>query len=209
MPTEFPGNSNKEKENRRQPAKPQKKVVKVVQGEVHRRKKPLGKRIKEFFFRGDSSVWSFVALDILLPATKDAISDAFKEGIDYAMWGGDSRPGRRDGRHRRDGRGHVRYDRYSSRHDEPRNMSRRDRASHNFDDIVLDSRVEAQHVIDRLFDLANQFEVATVADLYELVGVTANYTDDKWGWEDLRGAGVTRLSSGGYLLDLPRPEPLD
>ena len=87
-------------------------------------------------------------------------------------------------------------------------MSRRARASHDFDEIILASRVEAEEVIDRLFDLVSRYESATVADLYEMVGVTGNFTDDKWGWTNIRGAGVTRVRNG-FLLDLPRPEPLD
>ena len=87
-------------------------------------------------------------------------------------------------------------------------MSRQSRARHNFDEIVLDERVEAEEVIDRLFDLVSRYEAATVADLYELVGLSSTHTDNKWGWIDLTGAGVTRVR-GGYLLDLPEPESLD
>ena len=89
-----------------------------------------------------------------------------------------------------------------------RAMSRQARARHNFDEIVLDERAEAEEVIDRLFDLVSQYESATVADLYELVGLASSHTDHKWGWTDLHGAGVSRIR-GGYLLDLPEPEPLD
>jgi len=42
---------------------------------------------------------------------------------------------------------------------------------------------------------------------YELVGLDSTHTDHKWGWEELTGAGVSRIR-GGYLLDLPEPEPL-
>lgn len=72
----------------------------------------------------------------------------------------------------------------------------------------MPTRVEAEEVIDRMFDLVSQYEMVTVADLYDLVGLANNYTDEKWGWTDIRGAGVSRIK-GGYLLDLPRPEPLD
>jgi len=68
--------------------------------------------------------------------------------------------------------------------------------------------VEAEEVIDRMFDLVSRYEVVTVADLYELVGVSGEYTDAKWGWTDLRGAAAMRIRDG-YLLDLPRPIYLD
>ena len=86
-------------------------------------------------------------------------------------------------------------------------MSRQARARHDFDEIVLDSRVEAEAVIDRLFDLVSRYESATVADLYEIVGLSSTHIDHKWGWTDLRGAGVSRIRDG-YLLDLPEPHSL-
>lgn len=87
-------------------------------------------------------------------------------------------------------------------------MSRRGRSTHDFDEIILATRVEAEEVVDRLFDLVGRYESASVSDLYSLVGISGNFTDEKWGWTDLRGAGVERVRNG-YLLDLPRPEPLD
>jgi hypothetical protein len=109
------------------------------------------------------------------------------------------------------------YSRYSQsssgsgrrQEEQRRDISRHARTQHNFDEIILATRVEAQEVIDRMYDLIQQFEQVTVADLYELVGVNGNYTDENWGWTDLRGIGATRLSGGGgYLLDLPKPEQL-
>jgi hypothetical protein len=47
-----------------------------------------------------------------------------------------------------------------------------------------------------------------VADLYELTGLESNHTDMKWGWTQLRGAKAVRLRTGGFLLDLPEPQPL-
>ena len=193
----------------------EKKVERVIEGEVVRRKKPLGKRVKEFFIAGDAkSVWGYVVGDVLLPAAKDTIVDATSEYVQRMMFG--------ESRHRRPSssrgpNGYVSYNRYSpssrssagqDRLDQRREVSRRARASHNFDEIILETRGEAEEVIDRLFDLISRYEIATVEDLYELTGISGNYTDRKWGWTDIRGAGVSRVRSG-YLLDLPRPEPLD
>jgi len=211
MPDEFPGNSNKDKERPKQVRRePEKKIQKVARGRVQRRKKPFGRRLKETFFGGDGrGVWEYITGDVLIPSLKDTIADVVTLGIERMIFD-EVRPSGRRGR--RDPRGHVRYDRYSSgpgRREESRNISRRGRSSHNFDEIILDSRVEAEEVIDSMFELIQQFEEVTVADLYELVGISGNYTDQKWGWDDLTGAGATRLSGGGYLLDLPRPIPLD
>ena len=72
----------------------------------------------------------------------------------------------------------------------------------------METRVEAEEVLDRLFDWIERYEQVAVAELYEMVGISGNFTDQKWGWTDLRGATVSRVGRG-YLLNLPRPEPLD
>lgn len=211
---EFPSNSKHptKKEVKNEP----KKVEKVVTGEVVQRKKPLGKRFAETFVAGDDAktVWEYVVMDVLVPAAKDTLADAVSQGVERILFGEARSTSRRTG-----GRpnGYVSYqNRYSAaggRHpatrDEPRrDPSRRARASHEFAELVIQTRAEAEEVIDRLFDLTSKYETATVADLYELLGVTGQYTDDKWGWSDLRGAGVVRVT-GGYILDLPKPEPLN
>jgi hypothetical protein len=207
----YPSNSNKTKEEKVE-AEP-KKVEQITTGEVVRRKKPIYKRIQESFIGGDArSVWGFVVLDVLLPAAKDTLTDAVSQGMERLVFGEVRSTSRRAGGYRPSAT-YTNYQRFgpssSVRRDEPRpQISQRARASHDFDEIILATRVEAETVIDRIFDLVAKYEMATVADLYDLVGISGNYTDDKWGWTDIRGAGVTRVRNG-YLLDLPRPEPLN
>jgi hypothetical protein len=209
---EFPSNSRKVR-GPQNPEKPQ--VQQVVKGEAVRRKKPLGRRLKELIFGGadGGSVWEYVTQDVLVPAAKDTLVDVVREGIERMVFG--EATARRSRSRNRPGETFISYNRYSGggrreeSHDRHRTqMSRRGRARHDFDEIILPTRHEADEVIERLFDLISQYEIATVSDLYDLVGLQANYTDDKWGWTELPGAGVSRVRSG-YLLDLPRPIPLD
>lgn len=207
-PSEFPSNSEaskKKNENRN--------IERVTSSDAIRKKKSLGRQFKETFIAGDlKSSIRYVVFDILLPAARDTIWEAGSGGIEKLIFG--------EGRGRRRGgsiipqsgpTGYVSYNRYSmgGSHMSPsqRVMSRMARARHDFDEIVLESRTEAEEVIDRLFDLVSRYETATVSDLYELVGLSSSHTDNKWGWTDLRGAGVSRVRDG-YLLDLPDPIPL-
>lgn len=208
---EFPANNRANK-----PKEEEKKVIaKVVTGQVARRKKPLSARIREVFVGGDTkSVGSYILFDVIVPATKDVIADAVSQGVERLIFGEARSSSRRTGARPGRPNAHVSYNRYSSptpwdgnRREEPR-ISRRARASHDFDEIILATRGEAEEVIDRLFDLVSRYQQATVSDLYELVGITSNFADEKWGWTDIRGAGVTRVSNG-YLLDLTKPEALD
>lgn len=204
---EFPPNSIRS----RAPETPNdKKIERVTQSDPIRRKKTLGAKFKETFISGDQGVWSYVVSDVLIPAAKDAISDAVTEGIQRMLFG-DTIPSRR----RPSLRGpsnYVSYNRYSEAstpREEPRpTLSRRARASHDFDEIILATRIEAEEVLNNLYNLLEKYDSASVADLYELVGVNGQFTDDKWGWTDLRGSGISRIREG-YLLNLPKPVPLD
>jgi hypothetical protein len=203
---EYPPNSDKSKLGEYET----KKVERVTSSEPIRRKKSLGKSFRNTFFGGDMrGALQYVALDVLLPSAREMISEAGRAWIDKLVFG-DSRRGR--GVTRPSGpQGYVSYNRYAMggqpQEAPARTISRRARSMHDFDEIVLSSRREAEDVIDRLFDLVGQYGSATVSDLYELVGLPSTHTDNKWGWEDARGAGVTRVRNG-YLLDLPEPEPL-
>ena len=207
---QFPSNSKRPERSREEP----KNVGRVVQGEVVRRKTPIGRRMTQNFIGGDAqSVWGYMIGEVLVPAARDMISDALTGGIERAIFG--TSAGRhRSSSHGRGGR--TDYQGISSRgsrvvnpRDEPRReMSRRSRSTHNFDEIVLEQRVEAEEVLDRMDAWLDKYNFVSVAEFYELCGVSGNYTDQKYGWTDIRGASIHRVR-GGYLIKLPPPEPLD
>ena len=57
-------------------------------------------------------------------------------------------------------------------------------------------------------DLCETYGQVTVADLYDLVGISGSFTDNNYGWTDMREASVRRVRDG-YILSLPRPRQLD
>lgn len=205
---EYPPNSFSSK----QPPEPQeeKKIERVTKTEAIRRKKGLGRKFREVFFGGDAkSTGRFIIYSVLIPAAKDMIIEAGREGIEKLVRGDSYR---RRGSPRSGPAGYVSYNRMSMRdpreQDQPRPMSARARARHDFDEIVLGSRAEAEEVIERMFDIVSRYTTATVADLYDLVGIRSSHVDNKWGWSDMRGAGVVRVRDG-YLLELPDVQPME
>ena len=212
----HPGNSHKSKEEPQE----DKKIEKVVTGKVITRKPSLGKRFTGVFLDIDfKGVWSYVFLDVMIPAAKDMIVDAGSEALHRSFYG-DSRP-----RNKRPGVGgaggsYVSYNRYHSGTNrasnkpqsrdprEPRGMTNRGRANHSFEEIILESRGEAEDVIDRMYDILSRYDLVSVADFYEMVGIKASHTDRNWGWSSLQGSRAVRVP-GGYLIDLPRPSNLD
>lgn len=210
---EFPGNSKKSKAPEERP-----EVQRVTTSDVVRRKKPLGKRIGEAFSGDDAkSVGSYILMDVLIPATKDLIVDVVIQSVQRSLYGS-SRPSRGG---YSSTTGNVPYNRYSgsrttstgqgkppwAREEPRRGMSRQSKNNHNFDELVIGSRIEAESIIDSLRLLIEKYDVATVTDFYKCVGVTSDFTDNNWGWYDLSGAAVVRIPEG-YLVDLPGPEAL-
>jgi hypothetical protein len=202
---EYPSNSHKTKVKKEKPEK----LDKVVKGTVVTRKKSFGKRFMETFLgEGVGSVMSYIVHDVLIPAAKDTLEDLVKGSIEVLLRG-ESR-GYRSSRRGNGGRSYVSYSNCykSDRDDKYERQSVSLRARHNFDDIILETRGEAEEVLSQLVDLIEDYGMASVADLYELVGITGNFTDNKYGWTKLNDASVSRVRDG-YLIDLPRATPLD
>lgn len=212
MDPQFPSNSRRPtRAEQRVEKREERKVERVVQSDVVRRKTPAGRRLLRNLGGGDGhSIFGWMFGDVLIPAARDTIAEALTGGIERAIFG-DSGGGRRA---RRSGGpiGHTPYHRYAapsqSRNEPRREISRKARASHSFDEIIIPGRAEAEEVLDRLDDMCARFECASVADLYELCGISGNWADDKWGWTDVSHATTSRVK-GGYLLNLPQPEPID
>lgn len=200
------------KPNSKENSERQPRVERVVKNSAIQRKKSFGKRLAETFTGDDArSVGSYVIFDVMVPAAKGMISDMISEGIERLLFG-DSRSRSRS---TKSYSGYTSYNRYYSQKDAgrdspsyKRNISHRARAVHDFDEILIETRGEAEEVLDRLQDLIDNYEMATVADLYDLVGITGTYTDDKWGWVDIRTASVHQVRNG-YLLNLPKTISLD
>jgi hypothetical protein len=207
----FPSNSRKSREPQPEPVA-EKKILRVVEdgSKVVRRKKPLGSRFKELFLDIDVvTIVEDVIKDVLIPAAKDMFTDAVNQSMRRALYGGDDS---RNRGYRSYGSGPTNYTRYSSsppaRREEPRSMSRRARAAHDFDEIILGSRQEAEDVLGQMRDVLDRYETVSVGDLYGMVDIQGTSADERWGWLDLHNARVVRVN-GGYLLDLPKTEPLN
>jgi hypothetical protein len=210
---DLPSNSAKSREKTVAPRKDDRpKLVSVVEeGSATQRKTPVGKRFIQSFGGDDArSVGNFILMDIVVPTVKDMISNVVGQGIDRALFG---ESGRRQGSGRTQ---HTSYSRvsderrtsYSRAGDRDRDISRVSRSRFDFDDIVLPTRGEAEKVLDTMVEVWREYGSVRVADLYDLVGITSEYTDNNFGWVDMRNADVSRVRSG-YVLDLPKPVQLD
>jgi hypothetical protein len=198
---EYKGNSHRSKEEASTEVVPVKKVERVANAKT--RKKGEVRKLADAFIAEDiKSVKDYVIQDVLIPAAKKAIVEMFDSGINMLVYG-ESKPKNRS---RNDSR--VSYTKYYERERDYERGTRTRVRGYDYDDIILDTRREAEEVLDRMQDLIDTYGMVSVADLYDLVGINGSYTDNKYGWTRLRDADVQRVRDG-YLLKLPKALPFD
>ena len=197
---DYKPNSHKYKQQLKEQG--DKKVEKVVHGTVKTRKKSQVRKFTDVFISEDvSNVKSYILMDVLVPTIKKAISDIVKDGIDMLLGtGGPSS--------RTTNASKVSYRNYYDRRDNDRNPIRRTSSGYSYDDIVLETRGEAEEVITAMDGLMDTYGIVSVADLYDLVGKQCNYTDNKYGWTNIRNVEPIRVRDG-YMLKLPKAMPID
>lgn len=88
----------------------------------------------------------------------------------------------------------------------PRRQSNK-KVSYRVDDIILDSRETAENVLNASKEIINEYGFVTISDVYDLAGLNATYTEQKYGWVDLKEAKIIRVRSG-YKLVLPEIIPI-
>ena len=199
----YKPNSHKSREEQRREApETEKKVEKVVKGAVKTKKNEMRKFTDIFISEDAGNVKSYIIMDVLVPAIKKAISDVVRNGIDMILYG--------DANHSKSSSGasKVSYRSYYDGGRDHREPTARTRTGYSYDDIILDNRGEAEDVLSRMDELVATYGIVSVADLYDLVGITGNYTDNKYGWTDIRSARVERVRDG-YIIKLPKALPLN
>ena len=79
----------------------------------------------------------------------------------------------------------------------------------DYDDILFDTRGDAEAVLDAMNDIISQYGTVSVSDFYDLARVpNDNFTMNRYGWTNIGGATAVRVRDG-YILKLPRAIPLN
>lgn len=215
---DYAGNSNKAKEEAAKentPAVPEEKnLEKVVTGEVVVRKQGFGRKFKGLFFGEDfKNVCSYVYEEKIIPGIQNALFDAIVGGADRALWGRRKSPTT----HQHPGmRPRIQYNNPDRGRLDPRTMSARlpNQPPHRSqvnrreaNDIVLASRDDAKQVLDMMDNCINKYEVVSLADVYEILGLPKATVDQRWGWTNITSADIRQIRDG-YLLELPPMEEI-
>lgn len=200
MANEYQPNSHKYKKEQAELAenKP-KKAEKVVTGQVRIKKK---NKLTDVFISEDAkNVKSYALMEVLVPALKKAVVDIVTDGVNMIFYGEKGR--------RSSGIDRISYRQYSDPRNTPRVGPTRPNSVYDYDKITLESRSEAEAVLTGLDDMIETYGRATVADLYDLIGVSHNFTDNAYGWYNLSEARAVPALGGGFTLRLPKVTPIE
>jgi hypothetical protein len=199
----YKPNSHRSKAEQRSSNEERQKLEKVVSGTAKVKKKGATRKFTDVFISEDASnVKTYIISDVLVPAAKKLVSDIVRDGIEMLLYGSTGGSSKRSSR-----TPYVSYDRFSDRRDD-RRYSSEPRARFDYNDIVFETRGEAEIVRSQMDDVIDRYGFVTVADMYDLAGLTEPYTSNKYGWTNIRNAEPIRVRDG-YILKLPRPVPID
>lgn len=198
---DYKPNSHRFKEEQKQNSSEERIVNKVVKGQVKTKKKSeIGKIAGVFISEDVKNVKDYIVMDVLVPTIKKTIIGA----IDMILNGGNATYTGRSSTSK------VSYRKY---YDEPRESHRssesaRVRTRFDYDDIIFESRGEAEMALEEMHNVIERYGFVTVADLYDMADLTQPYTSNKYGWINIRNAEVVRVN-GGYIIKLPKAAPID
>ena len=199
----FRPNSDKSRKESETKVNPDKKIEKVISGDAKVRKKSGFEKLKDSLVSEDSkNVKSYIVTGVLIPSLKKAICDIITTGTQMIFYG--------ESRHSRNSSGgsKISYQKYyepEMGYKTPTRVS--STYGYEMKEIIVNSRGEAESVLDQIEDLMSRYEVVTVSDYYDLVGVSGQFTDNYYGWTDMNGMR-TRMVRTGWLIELPTPRQL-
>ena len=197
----LPDNSHKSR-NEKKEIQEEKRAEKVVHGKVKTRENNMRKLTDVFISEDVANVKNYILFDVVIPSVKKAIYDLIVGALDISLYGG-------RGGGKRPTADKVSYTDYNdvSRRDNRSYDRTRTNSGYSYDDIVLETRGEAEAVLSRMDEIMDEYNIVRVADLYDLVGVTGNFTDNNYGWTNIRNAKIVRVHDG-YKIDMPRALPI-
>ena len=201
---DYKPNSYKFKEKQKSLASSEdKKIEKVVKGTVRTKKRSgLTKITDQLVSEDANNVKSYILTDVFIPAVKKLVYDIITDGFSMILYGSTGA-----GKKKTIG-SNVSYRQFYDRRDDDRRTLSTSSSRFEYDDLIFDSRGEAEAVLNQMDVIIDTYGFVSVADLYDLADLSAPYTSNKYGWTNVSTADVARLRDGGYVIKLPKAMPI-
>lgn len=199
-------NSHKYKAEQKVKAAVEKKPVKkVVKGGVKVRKKSPARKFTDIFISDDvTNVKSYILMDVVVPTVKKLIFDTIRDGAEMLIYGEAKRGNSGKKPYHSN---YISYDRFSDRDYRPSSSYKQKETYISPFEYEFDSRTDAENVLIELKNMLHEYGMVSIADLTEMLQITGEYTDNRYGWTNLDNARISRTRDG-YILDLPKARPI-
>lgn len=77
------------------------------------------------------------------------------------------------------------------------------------EDLVFESRRDADEVLDAMAALVGKFGLVTLGDAYEIATAgPRTYSMERYGWTSVEEGRVVCNRNGRYVINLPKPEKI-
>jgi len=200
---------------------PNKIVVNPDHAKITKKPSSVQRLVKSLVTGDASTIGGYILNEILIPSLKSTIMDILTKGGERVLYNGQKSTR------------YVPYTSYSSsrkstqssvpirvtQSSEPSYSQQRWQRSHTYvskkplvGDIFLPSSEEAEDLLDNMTYYIERDGYVTVADYCDMIGTTSLYTDEHWGWTDLRRARIRDVMMNGdpgVTIDFPPIEAID
>lgn len=183
-----------------------KKFHKVTTGKVSVKKKSGAKKLADIFIAGDiEQVKRSIVNDLLVPGAKNLVANVFNTAINMLLFN-NQRPGNYTwyGPNQYQQPRPYQTTSYSAYYSQNQYQQPAPQTGYSQEqEVVFTSRVDAENVLDQMNGAIATYGQVSVADFYDLMGITANYTDNSYGWFSLMGTQI-RAVNGGFIIAFPK-----
>lgn len=206
---------NSDKYRREKAAEQTKEIRKVEAKGVRVKKRGLGTRLIDTFIKEKpEEVRKYVIKEVIVPAIMDTIYDSIMSALGMTFY-------QKADRRRSSGGGSGLGSKFTNYSAISTPSIRKERTPayggskgslKSFDNLVFDSKGEAEDVRDSMIEALDRYGYLTVLEFYDIAQVTVdNFTDNNWGWkrDSIGQMKILGDSANGYYINLPRCEPLD
>lgn len=174
---------------------------KIVKGEVKVKEKSGLRSVVDEFIKEDApTVRKYLVYNILIPKAKDILVSLVNGGLKMALYGSKGGPKSGD----LPGEKYSYSKQYREEYREPEYRRRREPS---YDSVVLGDYAEAEAVLSAMNDVIARYGRVSVLEMFDMLGQDCDYTQDKYGWKDLRNATIESVPDG-FWIRLPKPKPI-
>lgn len=180
-------------------------LQKVIKGSAGVKKQTnLGRVAGSMFTDNMAGAKEHIIYDILIPSAKNFALEAVKSILGMSGNGNYRAPAQTVNYGRPT---YTNYSNYSNTYSN--NTQRPSNQGIQYDNLVVNTKVEADDVLAAMNDTISRYGFVTVANLYQLVGrVDYPYVYDNYGWVGLPSAYPVANLDGTWSFKLPRAVPI-